>query len=160
MTTIVECTVRKNARNGVNIKENRRKRKGTAHAVIDSKEKRHSGGQHNAVGQHYLGPTLLKDIEARKNHKEVLECNLQEERLQAFRAQERKVNEVKALEKPWEELKVDEVKVLVMWYRQAKQDLPVPTNKAPASGLAPRDLPLWRPRSTCTFRYAPCRNRN
>ena len=68
----------------------------------------------------YLGPTLLKDIDARKNKKAVLECNLQEKCLQAFRAQERKVNEVKALGKPYEVLKVDEVKVLVMWYRQAK----------------------------------------
>jgi hypothetical protein len=58
-----------------------------------------------------------------------MECDLQEKRLQAFRAQERKVKEVKALEKPYEELKVDEVKVLVMWYRRAKQDLPVPTTK-------------------------------
>jgi hypothetical protein len=71
----------------------------------------------------------LKDIEAHKNQKAVLECNLQKKRLQAFRAQEWKVNEVKALGKPNHELKVDEVKVLVMWYRQAKQDLPVPTTK-------------------------------
>ena len=67
----------------------------------------------------YLGPTLLKDIDARKNKKAVLECNLQEKCLQAFRAQERKVNEVKALGKPHEE--VDEVKVLVIWYRRANR---------------------------------------
>jgi hypothetical protein len=87
MTTIVECTVCKNACNGVNIEENRHKQKETAQAAIDSKGKRYSGGQHVAVGQHYLGLTLLKDLEARKNQKAVLECNLQEKRLQAFRAQ-------------------------------------------------------------------------
>jgi hypothetical protein len=37
--------------------------------AIDSKAKRYSGGQRVAVGQHFLGPTLLKDIEARKNKK-------------------------------------------------------------------------------------------
>ncbi len=118
------------------MEENRRKQKEATQVAIDSKAKRYSGGQHVAVGQHYyLGPTLLKDIEACKNQKAVLECKLQEKRLQAFRAQEQKVDEVKALGKPYEELKVDEVKVLVMWYRQAKQDLPVPTTKpAAASG--------------------------
>ena len=102
MTTIVECTVRKNACNGVNIEENRRKQKETAQAAIDSKAKRYSGGQHVAAGHHYLGPTLLKDIEAYKNQKAVLECDLQKKRLQAFRAQEWKVNEVKALRKPYD----------------------------------------------------------
>ena len=68
-------------------------------------------------------------MEAPKNQKAVLECDLQERCLQALRAQERKVNVVKALRKPYEELQVDEVKVLVMWNRQAKQDLPVPTTK-------------------------------
>ena len=59
MTTIVECTVRESARNGVNI--NRRKRKETAQAVIYSKAKRFSGGgQHVAVGQHLLGTNSVE----------------------------------------------------------------------------------------------------
>jgi hypothetical protein len=140
MTSIIECTVRENARNGVNIEANRLRRLETAQVAIDSKGKRYSAGQHVAVGQHYLGPTLLKDMRARKNQKVLLECDSQEKRLQAFRAQERKVNEVKALRKPYEELKVDEVRVLVMWYRRAKQDLPVPTTKP---------LLLARLRETC-----------
>jgi hypothetical protein len=49
MTTIVKCTVRINACNGVNIEENRRKGKETAQAAIDSKAKRYSGGHHFAV---------------------------------------------------------------------------------------------------------------
>ena len=57
--TIVECTVRESARNGVNI--NRRKRKETAQAVIYSKAKRFSGGgQHVAVGQHLLGTNSVE----------------------------------------------------------------------------------------------------
>jgi hypothetical protein len=140
MTSIVECTIRENARHGVNIEENRRKRQETAQLVQESKGKRYSAGQHVAIGQHYLGPTLLKDMRARKNDKALKECGLQEKRLQAFRAQERKVNEVKALGKPHEELKLDELKILVMWYRRAKQDLPVPSTKP---------LLLARLRETC-----------
>ena len=131
MTSIIECTARENPRHyGVNIEENRRKQQEPAHVVQDLKGKRYSTGQHVAIGKHYLGPTLLKDTRARKNDKVLKQCGLQEKRLQAFRAQERKVNEVKALGKPHEEMKLDELKVLVrMWYRQAKQDLLVPPTK-------------------------------
>ena len=79
---------------------------------------------------------------ARKNDKVLKQCGLQEKRLQAFIAQqERTVIEVKALGKSHEELKLDELKILVMWYRRAKQDLPVPPTKPL--------LPLARLRETC-----------
>ena len=123
VTSISECTVLKNALHaGVNMKENRLKQQETAQVVQDLKAKRYIAGQHDAVGQHCLGPTLLKDMRACRSHKVLKECNLQEKHLQAFRAQERKVNEVKkaALGKPYEELKLDEVTILVMWYRRAK----------------------------------------
>ena len=73
MTSIIECTIGENALNGVNIEENRLKQLATAQATIDSKGKRYNAGQHVAVGQHCMGPTLLKDMRVRKNQKILLE---------------------------------------------------------------------------------------
>ena len=129
INTILETRARKNARNGINMEENRRKRVETAKQVIAAKKKRYTAGLH-VSGQRYLtGPEVLDEQEERERQQAAVLSTRQEKKLQEFRSMKSKVDALNALNKSPAEMKVSELKLMVTWYKQTG-DLPVPATRA------------------------------
>ena len=63
--TIIETRARDDARNGINLEENRRKRVETAKQVIAAKKKRYTAGLHVSSQRYMTGPVVLDDLEER-----------------------------------------------------------------------------------------------
>ena len=128
MDSLMETRVRADARNGVNLEQNRLKRKETALKVIASKNKRYSAGLHVSAGQYSLGPQLVTKIRERDLREQALESQRQENRLTAYRIQQDRVAKIRALGRPHSQLTVPQLKTMVMWYKQSS-DLPIPATK-------------------------------
>ncbi len=128
MDSLMETRVRADARNGVNLEQNRLKRKETALEAIASKNKRYSAGLHVSAGQYSLGPQLVTKIRERHLREKTLESQRQENRLTAYRIQQDRVAKIRALGQPHSQLTVQQLKTMVMWYKQLS-DLPIPATK-------------------------------
>ena len=128
--SMIRSRVKRNdARNGINLEENRRKRVETAKQAIAKKTKRYTAGLHVAAQRYMIGPMVLEYQEEREREQKATLSSRQEKKLQAFRAQKRKVDAIKALQKSPEEMSVSQLRAMVIWYKQAG-DLPVPHSKA------------------------------
>jgi hypothetical protein len=130
--SILETRIRDDARNGVNRKDNRRKRVETAVDVINARKKRYSACLHVSAQRYLLGPDVIDDQEAR--HLEQHSNNASErleKKLQEFRALKSKVTAIRALEKrtSGEDMTVAQFKTMVTWYKRSG-DLPIPATRA------------------------------
>jgi hypothetical protein len=129
ITEIIEARVRDDARNGVNLEENRRKRQEAAQEAINSKKKRFSTGLMVAAGVYNLaGDQVLRNIEERAHMTQELESSKQEKGLKAYRSLRVKVDAVRALSKQHEELNVSQLRTMVMWYKH-RSDLATPLTR-------------------------------
>ena len=125
---ILETRARDDARNGINLEENRRKRVETAKQIIGTKTKRYSSGLHVAAQRWMTGPDVLDNIEEREQQQAAVLSGRQEKKLREFRSLKIKIDAVKQLCKRPDEMTVSELKVMVTWYKKAG-NLPVPTTK-------------------------------
>jgi hypothetical protein len=126
---ILETRARDDARNGVNLEENRRKRVETAKQIISEKKKKYSSGLHVAAQRWMTGPDVLDNLEEREQQQAAVLSHRQEKKLREFRCLKSKVDTLKAQNKIPAEMSVSELKLMVTWYKNAG-DLPVPTTKA------------------------------
>jgi hypothetical protein len=138
MDIIVETRMRDDARNGVNLEEIRRKQRQTALDAIDA-GKRITAGLLAASGSHGLGTDVFKKVEDREMERAEQECEKVQKKIREFRTLQDKVSEIRALDKPYEQMNVSELRTMVLWY------------KRPTDSAAPpnRQSLLTRLRDTC-----------
>jgi hypothetical protein len=137
--SIIETRNREDARNGVNVEENRRKRKEKALEDQRLKTRRFGSGHLYAEGQCAMGPDVLRRIEDRERLREEKKSQQQEKRLREYRHLRTKVMAIKQLDRPQEQLNVAQLKTMVMWYKNPS-DSPIPQT---------RQLLLERLHETC-----------
>lgn len=126
---ILETRARDDARNGVNLEENRRKRVETAKQIISAKTKKYSSGLHHVAANRWMtGPDVLNNLEEREQQQATLLSERQEKKLREFRSLKSKVDAIKALNKSPAHMSVSELKLMVTWYKKAG-DIPFPTTK-------------------------------
>jgi hypothetical protein len=126
--SIVELRIRDDARNGVNLEENRRKRKQTAELALNNTKKRYTAGIHVAAGRFLLGPDVLRNIQERKLHQEEKQHEKLEKKIRDFRALQNRVNAIRELAQQHDQLNVAQLRTMVLWYKQTT-DLPAPTTR-------------------------------
>jgi hypothetical protein len=137
--SIIETRNRNDARNGVNVEENRRKRKEKALENQRLKTRRFGSGNLYAEGQCAMGKDVLRRIEDRERLREEKRSQQQEKKLREYRLLRNKVMAIKQLGQPHEQLNVAQLKTMVMWYKHPS-DSPIPTT---------RQLLLERLHQTC-----------
>ena len=137
--SIIETRNRNDARNGVSVEENRRKRKQKALENQRLKTRRFGSGNLYAEGQCAMGTDVLRRIEDRERLREEKKSQQQEKRLREYRLLCNKVMAIKQLGQPHEQLNVVQLKTMVMWYKNPS-DLPIPST---------RQLLLERLHQTC-----------
>ena len=81
---ILEKQARNDARNGINLVENRCKRVETAKKIIGKKKKKYSSGLHVAPQQWMTGPDVLNDFEEREQQQAAVLSGCQEKKLREF----------------------------------------------------------------------------
>ena len=128
INTILETRIRDDARNGVNHKDNHRKRVQTALDVINAKKKRCSAGLHVTAQQYLLGPEVLQDLEKWQQQQEDKVSERLGKKLQEFRSLN-KVTSIRNLNmRAGEEMTVAQLKTMVTWYK-APGNLHIPTKR-------------------------------
>ena len=125
--SIVEVRNRHDARNGINLEENRRKRVQTALDAINS-NKRYTAGLHAASGRFLLGPQVLTNFREKKRQQELQESERQEKKIRDFFSLKNKVLTILALDKVHAQLNVTQLRTMVQWFKRA-EDLPIPTTR-------------------------------
>jgi hypothetical protein len=100
----IETRARDEARNGINLEENRRERVESSLQAIVAKKKRYTAGLHVSAQRYMIGPLVLDDMEGRERQKEVMLSGRQEQKLQEFRSLKSKADALKALKKSYEEM--------------------------------------------------------
>jgi hypothetical protein len=126
--SIVELRMRDDARNGVNLEENRRKRKQTAELALNNSKKRYTAGIHVAAGRFLLGPDVLRNIQERKLHQEEKQHEKLGGKIRDFRALKDRVTAIRELAQPHQQLNVTQLRTMVLWFKQTT-DLPAPTTR-------------------------------
>jgi hypothetical protein len=137
--SIIETRNREDARNGVNVEENRRKRKEKALDDQRLKARRFGSGNLYSEGKCAVGIDVLRRMEDRERLREEKKSQLQEKRLREYRVLRTKVMAIKQLAQPHEQLNVAQLKTMVMWYK-IPSDSPIPQT---------RQLLLERLHQTC-----------
>jgi hypothetical protein len=108
--SIIETRNREDARNGVNVEENRRKRKEKALDDQRLKARRFGSGNLYSEGKCAVGIDVLRRMEDRERLREEKKNQLQEKRLREYRVLRTKVMAIKQLARPHEQLNVAQQK--------------------------------------------------
>ena len=130
--------MRDDACNGVSLEEVRRKQ---IRSAIDAMEtgKRVTTGCLVASGSHLLGTDVFKEVADQEMARDEQECEKVQKKIREFRTLQDKVSEIRALDKPYEQMNVSELRTMVLWYKR-------PTDSAPPPNRQSR---LTRLRDTC-----------
>jgi hypothetical protein len=92
INSILETRACDDARNGINLEENRLKRIESSLQAIAAKKKRYTAGLHVSAQRYMISPLVLDDMEGRERQKEVMLSGRQEQKLQEFRSLKSKVD--------------------------------------------------------------------
>jgi hypothetical protein len=126
--SIVAARIRDDARNGVNLEENRLKRVQNALEAIGSNKRRYTAGLHVSAGRFMLSTDVLENVRERKLKQEQIQSEKHEKKKQDFKTLQDKVAAIRDLRKPYNELNVAQLKTMVSWYRRPS-DQPPPTTQ-------------------------------
>jgi hypothetical protein len=113
--SIIETRNRDDARNGVNVEKNQRKRKEKAFEDQRLKARRFGSGHLHSEGNCAVGTYLLRRMEDRERLREEKRSMLQEKSLREYQVLRTKVMAIRQLGQPHEQLNVDQLKTMVMW---------------------------------------------
>jgi hypothetical protein len=125
---VVAYRNREDARNGVNLEEQARRRKETAQQAINDHKKRYTAGLHVASGQVLLGPQVVEHFRAKLNKTAEEESAKHQKRLEAYNVLLSKVQAVKDTNKTPEQWSVAQLKIMVIWHKGEKDEA-VPQSK-------------------------------
>jgi hypothetical protein len=137
--SIVETRMRDNARNGINLEENQRRRMQTARDIMNSK-KRVTAGLLSASGDFSLGPEVLVLLREKRREQQEQQSEREEKKLRDYFALRNRVHAIRALNKEHAKLNVAQLRTMVLWYKTSNDAAVPPT----------RDLLLARLLETCT----------
>jgi hypothetical protein len=108
--SIVAARIRDDARNGVNLEENRLKRVQNALEAIGSNKRRYTAGLHVSAGRFMLSTDVLENVRERKLKQEQIQSEKHEKKKQDFKTLQDKVAAIRDLRKPYNELNVAQLK--------------------------------------------------
>ena len=95
INSIIETRAGDDARNGINLEENRRKRVETLKQLIAAKKKRYTAGLHVSAQRFITGPVVRDDMEEREQQQADVLSKRQEKKLREFRSMKCKVDALK-----------------------------------------------------------------